>query len=795
MASSDSASPSPVEPPSNHAAAVAADAPPDDLPAAGRPRTAERWPLLLMLAAAVLGVYGQMWNHHFVVWDDPLHVTHNEVVREVSPAAIVRAWSEPQYGLYMPLTYTWWWGLARIAEPPASAASAAGAAGPAGAADAADAADGESAGEEEAPTGGAVSYPKLNPRPFLIGNLLLHLASTLLVFSILRQLSGHEGASALGALLFALHPLQVESVAWISEAKGLLAGCLSLLAIRSYLAFTAAEGRRRGAYYAAATAAVMLGMLAKPSAAAVPLVVAVLDVGLLRRCPRVAAVSLAPWFLLSGAMMLITRHAQAIDPPDFIPAWPGRLLVAADTVTFYLWKLIVPLGLAADHGRTPQWVLAQPWAYVIWLVPVSLLAAIAWLTDRRAWWTSAAMFVAALAPVLGLVPFVYQDISTVADRYVYLAMLGPALALAWGLSRHWRSPAIEAASVVVCLLALLTFRQVATWRDSGQLLVRALQVNPASSVSQNNQGILLLHAGRKDEAIERFQLAIEANPGNTTAHLNLASLLLEREELDKAGAHLRIALEQTPEDGAAHYGLGLVIARQGQPEEAIEHLRRAVELDPRLPDARGDLGMMLASRGQLDDATEALRGEVALQPADLTRRTQLCLLLVRQHRFEEAQQVLAELNRRAGDDGRTFYCRGVMAAEQGNPDEAIEQFRQALARGAGADWPQIARDLAWLLATSNDPARRDPVEALRAAQRAVTVTGRKEITSLDALAAAQAASGDFESAVATAQQARLLASPWRQRELVAGIEARLQQYRAGRAIFTDQPYRDDWLAR
>jgi len=326
----------------------------------------------LVLIVVVGTVFGRVGRHEFLAWDDDLHVVQNQQLNPPSWQSLGQFWTEPYGGIYAPLSYTFFTVetlLAREAAPPGR-------------------------------------LGKLDPTVFHLGNLLLHIICVLLVFVVLRKLFRHEPAAVAGALLFGLHPAQVESVAWISETRGLLCAAFSLLAIWQYLGYVGASASKRSAviHYVVATVAFVLALLAKPAAVAVPLVLVVLDVGLLRRPARRVLLSLGPWFLMAAGFAWLTKHLQPDVPSVFVPPLWARPLIAGDALAFYMYRLFAPLQSAPDYGRAPAVVLKNGWVYIAWLLPVAFLGASACFRNRRIWLVAAGLFAAWLVPVLGLVP-------------------------------------------------------------------------------------------------------------------------------------------------------------------------------------------------------------------------------------------------------------------------------------------------------------------------------------------------------------------------------------------------------
>lgn len=581
--------------------------------------------LLLVILPAL--VFARIVAHDFVLWDDTIEIYKNPYLDLPTWQAVAELWRHPYINLYVPVSYTAFALLAAVARLPAP-----------------DPALGET---------GAL----LDPRVFHAASWSLHLVNTLLVFAILRLLAGRlfagdrtpnrpetwpgagvgtrHAAAAAGALVFALHPVQVESVAWASELRGLLCGAFSLLCIWLYLrrwesvppgdagshgdpddpphlasagwpgAHPWPAGRSGAFMYAGALLAGALAMLAKPSAVSLPLVLLALDRWGLRRPWRACLAGAAPFLALAAPMVLLTQDAQPVRPEIVAPLWQ-RPFVAGDALAFYLRKLVLPVGLGIDYGRTPARVLAGAWGHAAWLIPMAA-ALLAWWAARRAaverdahatsWMpASGAVSLAALLPVLGLVPFAFQYYSTVADRYLYLAMLGPALAVACWLARGRNAAAWAAVGALLAGWAVLAYVQAGTWRNSVTLLSHAIEVNPASDVSFANRGMALARRGQLGGAEEDIREALRLNPGNHKAHSNLGNVLLLRGRREAAIAEYRAAIAIEPGWAESHSNLGMALATRRDLDEAAAQFGEALRLDPRSASARSGLKQVIALR-------------------------------------------------------------------------------------------------------------------------------------------------------------------------------------------------------
>ena len=622
------------------------------------------WVCAVALIIITLGVFGQVWNHSFL-WDDDIHITENPYLNPVTIPKLLRFWQEPYEHLYIPLTYTVWGGLALLSEGPARGQSGV----------------------------------RFNPAPFHIANLALHALNVLIIFAILRLLCANDWAACGGALLFALHPVQVEPVAWVSGTKDLLCGFFSLLALWQYLVYAAAKSTlvasgpgpvRRSAqsnpasarpklHYTLALGAFVLALLAKPSAVAVPLVAWALDRWVLGRSARQSLMALSSWLVLAACFIIITQWAQPAAGTKFpTPLW-ARPLVASDTLFFYLLKLVFPLHLGPDYGRSPEWVLQQYWIYLTWIIPLGLGVFI-WYWRQR--WpvlvAAAAVFGVAILPVSGLSQFDFQRISTVADRYLYLAMLGPALAFAWLIKTRQSVGIRVSAALILTVLGVASAVQARYWRDPRTLFSHAVKINPRSWMAHNNLGNALTMEGDLEAAMAHFRRALEIDPAYARAHNNLGLALFKGGRTDEAMDNYRRALEIDPNYAKAHNNLAIVLTVRGDVEGAIFHLRRALELNPSYSDAHFNLGNVLARTGDLQAAMEQFRRVLESDPANAKAYNNLGLALAMGGRTDEAIDNYHQALEIDPNYANAHNNLGKALALRGDLEEATLHFRQAL---------------------------------------------------------------------------------------------------------------------
>jgi len=497
-------------------------------------------------------VFARVVNHDFVTWDDSIHVYDNPYFHPLNAHNLLQFWLHPYEKLYIPLSYTFYALLFSIAGrfPVATV---------------------------DFRTGAAI-----NAHVFHAASLILHLINTLLVFVILRRLVRKDMPSALGALLFALHPLQVESVAWVSEIRGLLSASFCLAAILLYTCVQRAAGWNRLAIaWGGAGALIVLALLCKPSAIIVPGVLLIVGWLIQRRPLAAVAMETLPLLLLAIPFLAITHSSQPMRA-EVTGAWYDRPFVAGDALAFYMAKLVAPVRLCIDYSRRPVIVLGHWWGFVTSLAPIAAIA-VAWVLRRRAIELAAGLsiFVVVLLPELGLVPFNYQEFSTVADRYAYLALLGPAVTVAFLLSRSGRSRfavPVAAASVV---LAGLTIHQIGIWQDSLVLNQSCVAVSPNSAVCHCNYANALFKSARYTAARDQYLLAIKANPNFQYIYTGLGDVYMVLGQYADASNCYTYAAYRSPKNPVQYQRLARAQMQQGHYYDAIKAYTSCVQLAPR----------------------------------------------------------------------------------------------------------------------------------------------------------------------------------------------------------------------
>jgi tetratricopeptide (TPR) repeat protein len=551
-------------------------------------------------------------------------------------------------------------------------------------------------------------------------NIVLQALSAFLLAVILRRLA--VPGAFLAAAIFALHPVHVESVAWITELKNTLSGALVLGSALAYLHF---DDTRRKRFYALALALFVPAVLSKTVTATLPVALLVLfwwRRGSIHR--RRDVLPLTPFFALGIAAGLLTAWVErtliGAYGAEFQFTFIERVLIAGRVIWFYLAKLFWPSNLIFIY---PRWQVSQAiwWQYLYPLGVLALLAGLWFLRKRsRAPLAALLLFCGMLFPALGFFNVYPFRFSFVADHFQYLASI-PIIALAAAglatVAHRWRLQPLQAAAAMMAIaapLALLTWFQSRQYADAETLYRTTISRNPSCWMAHNNVGILKL-PGHVEEAIAHFKEALRLKPDYAEAHNNLGHALETQGRIEEALAQYREALRVYPDYFEAHSNIGVALQRLGRPE-ALEHLREAVRLRPDIADAHNNLGNLLHSLGHHEEARvqyeEALRlkpdfpeahnslgitlrelgraGALAhfqealrLKPDFVEARNNLGNALRAEGRLEEAMAQYREVLNLKPDNPEAHYNLGIAFQVMGRTEEAMAQYKEALRLNPG----------------------------------------------------------------------------------------------------------------
>ena len=546
--------------------------------------------ICLFLVVATFAAYWQINTHDFIGYDDDKYLTQNRYVNQgMSKESIVWAFKSTHASNWHPLTW-----LSHMLD---------------------------------------VELFGMNPGAHHLTNLLFHILNTLLLFILFRRMSAHVWQSGMVALLFALHPLHVESVAWLAERKDVVSAFFWMLTMWSYVRFTQRPGMTR---YLAVIVFFALGLMAKPMVVTLPLVLLLLDYWPLNRIlagktnnqtgkPKAGIPLLRlvyekiPMFVLAGISCVVTFLAQ--KKGEALGLWevhPPMMRVANALVSYlkYIQKMFWPDQMAVLY---PYPKIIAGWQLLAAFV---VLGCVTFLTIRyrkRLPWFFVGWFwyVGTLVPVIGLVQVGVQGM---ADRYTYLPLVGLFVIISWGtvhMIGNWRFKKLTLSvfTTALCILLITNARaQVGYWKNSFSLFEHTLEVTEGNYVIHNNLGFELALKGRMDEAIMHYRAALRINPGFELAHINLGSALFSQGEVEKSLAYYQAILNQKPRFAGVHHNLGILLLRVGRIDEAVEHFQAALRIRPNYAEVYNSLGAALVSQGKIIEAMANFKQAIRINP-------------------------------------------------------------------------------------------------------------------------------------------------------------------------------------
>lgn len=512
----------------------------------------------IALVLFVFITFGRLLTFAEVDWDDYETIFRNPLFMPVTGDTYAVVWTRPLMEIYIPVTQTIWATLAALSGGPT--------------------ADG--------------GY-RIDAFPFRVLSLLVHAASTLLVYRVLRRLRFSTPVAAFSGVLFAVHPIQVEAVSWISGQKDLLAACLVIAAV--WAALHLVETTHRWRWIGIVWTLGLIAMLAKPQAVTVSATVLLIGLAAGVRW-RDALVSSLPLLVPALALAIVGRAAQPVPNNDPVPLW-GRPLVAIDAIGWYASTILWPVDLVIDHARRPAVVLSGIGLTpgLIGLAAIAVVVALCWPRERRAI-TGLLVAIAGVFPVLGFVPFLYQYHSTVTEHYAYHAMLGVSIVAA-SLASRVRPDALRVAGVgLIVIWCVMSFRQTAVFRTTETLFGHNLKVVPESMAAKRQAAFWASRRGDDAEAIRLLNGALETHPKDPAALYNLGNIYFRQCDLARARDCYESAIRWGPQHFLAHHNLGVLFVESNDLDAAEREFARAVEIEPKATNSARALARIRAMK-------------------------------------------------------------------------------------------------------------------------------------------------------------------------------------------------------
>ena len=531
----------------------------------------------------------------------------------------------------------------------------------------------------------------LNPAGHHLTNLLFHLANVVLFFWVLHRMTGALWPSAMVAALFDLHPLNVESVAWVSQRKTVLSTMFWLLTLLAYVGYVRKLGWER---YLGMMGIFVLGLMAKPMLVTLPCVLLLLDywpLGRLgkdpkefwERLPKLAAEKL-PLFIPVAAASALAIQAQA--QMGSISSWQGlslgiRVANAVLAYGLYLKKMVWPTNLAVFYPHPGSSLEAGPVALAALLL-VGLSLGLWWQYRRSPYLVVGWLwYLGTLVPVSGLIQV---GGHAMADRYAYVPLMGLFIILVWGtaeLAQTLRLPKAWLLAPGLCLLvtlALLTRVQLGYWQTTRALFEHALAVTSDNPVAHNALGIELMEENQLGKAVEHLTQALAMDPERADTHNNLGLALSRQGRLEEGIQHYQKALQLRPDSHAAHNNLGLAVLGAGRVDEAIDHFSQALLLNPNYVEAHNNLGTVMLKKGNRAQAFELFRKALELRPGFAQAHYNLGTELLKTADFEGAKVHLLAAVEANPDYLDAYVNLGVLLKREGQVDKAIDAYLKAL---------------------------------------------------------------------------------------------------------------------
>jgi tetratricopeptide (TPR) repeat protein len=706
----------------------------------------------LLLALAVLFVFGQTLRFGFVNLDDNLYVYDNpKVTAGLTAQGVAWVFTHAECNFYHPLTM-----ISLMLD---------------------------------------YQFHQLNAGGYHLTNILIHTTSAILLFLILRQTTGAFWRSAFVAAVFAIHPLRVESVAWVSERKDVLGTFFFVLTLGAYFRFVRqADSLGR---YGLVVVLFAVGLLCKPTAVTLPFLLLLLDFWPLHRLawpgtirgfaiPRRLILEKIPLLAMAAAACVEAYVAQGTSVTSIaqlpLLARFGNVFIS---YAAYLRQTLWPAGLVVYYPYAEKGNLLWEGGLAFLLLSC-ITGAILSQGQKRPWLLVGWLwYLGMLVPMIGLVAV---NPSAHGDRNTYLPQIGLAVALTWTVAEwaagwpHRRAVLGGLMTLGIGALMLSARHQTSYWSDDETFWRYTLTRNPRSTLASYNLATALHDLGRLDESITLYQQTLEIEPSNVQAECNLGNALMETGQTQRAIECFHKVLAIQPNHPEALYNLGNALVTLGKLDEAVAQYRKAVESNPDYARAHFNLGTALAQKGALDEAIAHFQKAVEISPNYVEARFNLGNALFNSGRLDGAiAQYKSILELQPGHGGA---LANLAAADNrvGKPAEAIAAYRQVLQ--LQPDNLDALNSLAWALATSPQAALRDGAASLSLALKGSQMTGEKNPLLLRTLAAAYAETGNYGMATISARRAVALAEEKKNEALTVALQKEIKLYEA------DTPVRD-----
>ena len=633
----------------------------------------------------------------------------------------------------------------------------------------------------------------LRPAGHHFTSVLFHSIAVVLLFLMLRQMTGALWKSAFVAAVFAVHPLHVESVAWVSERKDTLS---AVLFVSTLWAYTHYVRRRSLTAYFLVLLLFALGLMAKPMLVTLPFLLLLLDWWPLRRLatsPKlndrskilsrstIGSVLLEkiPLFFLSAASCFATVVAQKSVIYRFDQlSLMERVGNAALATAIYLRQSVLPIGLSVFYPHPGHKLSTVQIGEALLLLGGITVAVFIVRRARPYCLVGWCWFVGMLIPVIGIVQVGDQSH---ADRYTYLPQIGLVMAVTWlvediSLAMRNRTAILgAAAAVIVASLMGFGWKQTMVWRDSRSLWMHALAVNPRNDAAHNALAAVALRENQVDEAIFHARNALEIRPESPEAHNQLGQAFLSKGRRAEARAEFQQVLAIRPNRPRVHYNLGTLLLEDGQLDDAMVQFREEIKIQPAFVEAYTNLGTALVRKGEFDEALAYFQKAMELDPSRPKVHYNIAVILRGRGQRDEAAFHLQKELQIDPANAQAHNDLGDLCLQEGRANEAIEHWQKTLELDPANLNAQV--NLAWTLATFPDSTIRNGTKAVELAERALQVSGERDARIYQVMAAAYAEHSQFDAAVGAAERGAAVARSQGNNAIAEALQANAELYR------------------
>ncbi|MDG2303313.1 MAG: tetratricopeptide repeat protein [Candidatus Binatia bacterium] len=611
-----------------------------------------------LLIALIVAAYAPTWDAEFVVWDDDDHIYENRHI--LAEDGYWEAWKDWRDPAFYPITFTSWYVEWRVADG--------------------------------------------DPWLFHVNNVVLHATNAILLGLLLRALGLGYGLAWTIAGVWALHPQQAASVAWLTERKNLLYALFYLAAMLAYASSVTREAGAATRGWILSLVLALAALLSKATAVTLPIAIALTHWVRGAKFDRRALVRIGAFFALSIVVGLVHVSREEVTP--LLP-FSTRMLVAARAAWFYVGKFLWPTELVAVY---PRWALesAPIWGGVSFAALGAAAAIGLWQARQipEIAWLGVGMYAANIALVIGVVWFPFMGYSFVSDHLLYVAAAG--LALVFGLVANALLTAVRAGDAVRVtiggalwlFLAFLTWQQTGLWENTEALWTRTLALNPESRLAHKNLGVFLMESGRPDEAHAHFEATLALEPNDVEALLNMGVLASDRGDWNTAIRYYTRTIERGAYLAMAFNNLGIAATRTGKIDAAIGFYEQSLEHDSGDPRTWMNLGAARAAAGDLDGAIEDYETALRMNPRGAKAHYNLAVALYTRNQPEAAAEHYEHVLAVEPADVDALYNLGVIRMDLRQTAEAIARFREVLA--VDATHPEAAHNLGVVLLNSGD---------------------------------------------------------------------------------------------